>query len=227
VALMGGKRGPTVAEFFAANPKLRDINPHANALDAQRAAALDGVQGVAPLAPLAPSKRKSAARGRASQRNGAAAEGTVEYELDGAVEDCFIAWWRHFHPPFLRVAGAWRPRALEPGEGAVDYIVQPFEGPAVLVEAKSIDGPRFPRSGVPDHQQQHLEDHTRAGLPAVLVVTFRTEDLRVAVPWTSVPWRTERSAEALYADEPALAPHAVAPGALAERLLRLAGVRSP
>lgn len=223
------KRPKFTAEgVIALQPGLAGINPGAvkatprgpRPADALASFAAPGDREV--IAKVQASRRAHVRGGRRAQHLGGVNEGSVEAELDAAVSNGLVAWWRHFHPPYVRVSGEWRPRALERDEGAVDYIVQPFEGPAVLVEAKSTDGGRFALSEIPEHQRAHLDDHARAGLPAALVVTFRGEGLRAACSWERAPWRKERTARAIYADDPAVIALAVGQGDLVERLLSFA-----
>jgi len=227
------RRKLTADAVLAAQPGLAGLNPGVVAAPPKPPRPADALATYAhpddrPLiAQVQTLKRALASRGRRAQSHGDVNEGTIEHELDGGVEDGWLAWWRHFHPPFVHVGGVWKPRAIDPGEGSVDYIVQPTDGASVLVEAKSVDGGRFGRAEIPEHQQQHLEDHVRAGLPAVLVVTFRTEGLRAVCSWAHVPWRSKRGAEAIYADDVDVRALAAAPGDLVERLLGIAtgGVR--
>lgn len=228
------KRPKLTAEgVLAAQPGLAKLNPgpmHATPRGPRPADALAACAAPGDRDVVAQVQRKRAARatrGRRAQHHGDVAESGIEAELDGGLEDAYLAWWRHFHPPFVRVAGSWRPRELRDDEGAVDYIVQPFECASVLLEAKSVDGGRFGLDMVPKHQRAHLVAHVLAGLPAALAVTFRTEGLRVVTPWRSAPWRVKRDAPAIYADDPAVIALATPPGDLVERLLTIArgGVR--
>lgn len=226
------KRPKVTAEgVLSSQPGLAGLNPGvvkavergARPSEALSAHAAPGDREV--IAAVQAAKRQLSARGAAAQHHGDVNEDTIEAELNGGVEDGLLAWWRHFHPPFVRAGGVWRPCAIDPGrgvEGSVDYIVQPMEGPSVLVEAKSVDGPRFDLKGVPDHQQRHLEVHVDAGHPAALMVTFRTEGIRMVCPWSHVSWKRKRTALAIYADDVDVRAFAVAPGNLVEQLLRIA-----
>lgn len=215
--LLAGMTPDARADFVRRNPAVA-------ALEGQRHRACPPSE-LPELSRTDAARARHAVGGRAAQRHGAAGEVWFEEALDSAEADGFLAWWRHFHPPYVRVAGEWRPRALEPGSGSVDYLVQPFEGPGVLVEVKSTDEHRFALAQIPEHQVEHLDAQVRAGLPAALVVTFRAEGLRVVCPWARAPWRTERTAPALYAEDPAVVALAVSPGDVVERLLAMAGVR--
>lgn len=83
--------------------------------------------------------------------------------------------------------------------GVSDYTATLEGGRSAAVEAKSVEGDRFARSGVSDQQQKHLDAVSRAGGLALLVVDFHrgVRHLRFAIPWLEVPWVVKISAQSI------------------------------
>lgn len=209
----------TAADVLRLQPSLVALNPPATRVTPANALVAHAHPDDRPVVAKAQARRASAHRGAVhAQHNGVEGEAWIEEQLAASA---VIAWWRHFYPPFLRVQGVWRPRAIEADEGAVDYTIQPRTGPSILLEAKSTDSGRFAVTDLPEHQVRHLEDHHAAGLPAFLAVRFRPEGLHAVFDWGAVPWVTRRSAEALYPDEPAVRARVINPTSLVDVLLRV------
>lgn len=110
-----------------------------------------------------------------------------------------LAYVRHVGPPVAFTGAGGRELKIV-GTGPADFQGVMRGGRALAIEAKSREG-RLARAEIPPHQQRDLLRVASLGGMALLVVELREHQLVAAVPWTQVPWRVARTAEAVGADE--------------------------
>jgi penicillin-binding protein-related factor A (putative recombinase) len=130
-------------------------------------------------------------------------EGWVEAQHEKARWLGIIAHVQHNEPKTKRIGG----RLIEVAATVADHTGVLEGGRYLAVEDKSVEDRRFAKNKVTREQQEHLTAVAKAGGLALLVVDFKilVERLlthnRAAIPWLEVPWKTVKSAEALYLED--------------------------
>jgi hypothetical protein len=143
------------------------------------------------------------AGGRKAKQGGAAHEGWVEAQHEKARWLGIIAHVHHNEPKTKRIGG----KLIEVAATVADHTGVLEGGRYLAVEDKSVLGRRLGRDAVTREQQEHLTAVAKAGGLALLVVDFKIAidglwtHNRAAIPWLEVPWKTVKSAEALYLDD--------------------------
>lgn len=157
-------------------------------------------------------KLASRLQGIKAQAAGARFEDIVEHRLDALEHDGIVAHWTHNQPAFKRIGE----RRFVPVEaGDADYTGMFTGGLYWALEAKSSTDPRFPLERIEMTQILHLDNVARSGGLAFLALQFRVAGRArdFLIPWSSVPWKTARTAQAVYLEDladwevPAYAPN--------------------
>lgn len=137
---------------------------------------------------------------RASQTSGASFESLIERHHDRALDLGIVPCKIEHNQAYSKVVGG---KLIYTKPGISDYsgIVLGWFGPKTCAplgaEAKSTKKDRLPRSAVEPLQAKYLDAVARAGGLALLLVEFRAQDIRTAIPWLEVPWQVLKSAESL------------------------------
>lgn len=157
-----------------------------SAIDAARAAALDGLD-VPPLVEHVANPRRVAG-GRLAH----AAGDSLERWLDGQHKLARAMGLGHIRKVGAPVVVSRGGKPIEwAGTGPADYQGVIRGGIAIAVEAKSVER-RLSRADVRLHQQRDLDAVAQLGGIALLAVEIRDLQVIAIVPWLSVPW-TQRS----------------------------------
>jgi penicillin-binding protein-related factor A (putative recombinase) len=157
-----------------------------SAIDAARAAALEGLN-VPPLIERVANPQRVAA-GRLAH----AAGESLERWLDGQHRLARSLGLGHIRKVGAPVVVGRGGKPVEwAGTGPSDYQGVLRGGIAIAIEAKSVEH-RLSRADVRLHQQHDLAAVSALGGIALLAVEIRDQQLIAVVPWQSVPW-TQRS----------------------------------
>lgn len=139
--------------------------------------------------------------GALAQAAGSSFEAWIEGQHEDAKRLGILAHVNHNEPKTRFIRGK-----LEYAERTVaDYtgVLCGTGARTLAAETKSTSDTRFALNDVTAKQQEHLRAVEGEDGLALLVLEFRlgVGKHRFAIPWSKVPWKKKRSAEAVYLDE--------------------------
>ena len=135
--------------------------------------------------------------GRTNQAVGSNFEIWIEGQHQKALYLGILAHVAHNQPSTKMIGG----RLIYTEAGVADYTgVLDRSGKTLAVEAKSTGDDKLYRTVISPTQIKHLDAVAKAGGLALLLVEFRTDRKRFAIPWLEVPWTILRSSQSVTAD---------------------------